>query len=191
MTFEKGNAIRHGDVTWDDLSVPLSSINTGGVNAPDFLQWRDDGSGSVGVYAYAFSHTAEEEVFFEAQLPHGYVEGTEIEPHIHAILTSDADAGETVRFGLEYTWSNVNDVFPATTIIYADRTLTDEDVANKQLIIGFEPDIEEAGMRISAMLSCRLFRDVATDTYAHDVVVLELDFHYRADERGSEQTFIK
>lgn len=176
---------------WTDLRVPLSSSKTGGAKEPDFDKWLDNGAGSQGVYAYLFDAIQEQEVFFDAQLPHSYREGSELRPHLHYVLPVAPTAGQTLRFGLEYTYSNVNGVFPATTIIYATETFTGAETANTQYIAGFDPDIVDATIKVSAMFSCRLFRDATVDTYAFDAAVLEFDFHYQSDALGSPAEYVK
>ena len=179
------------DDAWDDLRVPLSSTKPGATKIPGFAQWRDNGAGSTGVFAHHFDPSTEEQLFFDAQLPHTYKQGSEIRPHLHYVLPSAPTAGQTLKFGLEYTWSNVNGLFPTTEIIYATETFTGDEVANTQYIAGFDPDISESTMKISAMISCRLFRDAADDTYAADAIVLEVDFHYQVDALGSGAEYVK
>ena len=178
---------------WNDLRVPLSATNVGAARQPTFKQWRDDGAGSVpGLYGQVFPHSSEREVFFDAQLPHSYKEGTRIAPHVHfSPLVAPAD-GETVRFGLEYTWANVGGVFPTTTTIYAEYTF-DSDVVYAHLIGGFDPDIDEPTMKVSAMIGGRLFRDAlhVNDTHNEEIVVHEIDFHFLMESFGSEQEFSK
>jgi hypothetical protein len=176
---------------WDDLRVPFNTINTGTPNAPDYAKWRDSGAGSVGVYGYSFSATVREEVFFEAQLPHSYIEGSRIAPHCHFVPLTTPTAGQTVRFGLEYTYANVAGVFPVTQTIYADYTFVEGDAQYQQIIGGFDPDIEDANINVSAMFSCRFFRDATVDSYTGEVVVLEFDFHYQIESFGSISEFSK
>ena len=176
---------------WNDLRVPFNSVKVGPVNPPDFEKWRDDGAGSVGVFGWAFSPTQLQQVFFDTQLPHTYKEGSRLAPHCHFMPTTTPTVGQTVRFGLEYTYSNVFGVSPATSTIYAERTFVEGNAQYQQLIGGFDPDIEDPDMKISAMFSCRFFRDAANDTYNADVIVLEFDFHHLVESFGSINEFSK
>ncbi len=46
--------------------------------------------------------------------------------------------------------------------------------------------ISGAGKKISSMLVCRIFRlTTGDDTYGFDAALLEVDFHYKKDTRGS------
>lgn len=180
---------------WDDLRVPFNSVKVGAVRPPEFVQWRDDGAGSTGLFGWAFSSTAQTQVFFDAQIPHTYKEGSRLAPHCHFVPTTAPTVGQTVRFGLEYSWANVWGTFPTTTTIYAERTFVEgiNDQQYQQMIGGFDPDIEESTMEVSATLSCRFFRDAthANDTYTGDIVVLEFDFHYLVESFGSIEEFSK
>ena len=178
---------------WDDLRVPMNSVSTGSLRPPTSVKWRDNGAGSDGVWGRSFSATQENEVFFDAQLPHTYKEGSRIAPHCHFTTTATPTVGQTVRFGLEYTYSNVGGVFPATTIIYAEHTFETGDAAYQQHIGGFDPDIEDDNLRVSAMISCRFFRDAtnAADTFTGTVIVLEFDFHHLVESFGSIYEFSK
>jgi len=178
---------------WPDLRVPLSTTKVGSTNPPTEVIWRNNGAGSTGISGLRFSATQLNQVFFEAQLPHSYKEGSRIAPHCHFTTVSTPTVGQTVRFGLEYTYSNVGGVFPATTIIYAERTFVTGDAAYQQYIGGFDPDIEDANLTLSAMISARFFRDAAhaNDTYTGTVTVLEVDFHYLTESRGSVFEFSK
>lgn len=176
---------------WDDLRVPLSTAKPGATKVPDFAKWTDNGAGSTGLFAYRFDPTTAEEVFFDAQLPHAYEEGSRIAPHLHYVLPTAPTNGQTLRFGLEYAYANVGGTFANSTIIYATETFTGDEAVKTQYIAGFDPDIEDPDMRVSAMFCCRLFRDAANDTYPYDAVVLEFDFHYQIDALGSVNELAK
>ena len=85
------------------------SLSKGGVNDPNLVQVKDNGSGSTGVYTYQFDNNTEEELFFAAQIPHAWKEGSNIYPHVHWYPTN-TDTGNVI-WGLEYTWANVNGTF--------------------------------------------------------------------------------
>jgi len=190
---------------WDDLRVPLSSIKTGGVKDPTFTNWKTDGAVSRGIYDWHFSHQAvaanEEEVFFDAQLPHGYEEGSDIYFHVHWTPAVSGAAGQFVKFGLEYVWVNKDGTFPAnTTIIYSDASAaaaatTSGDgtlVHGKHYLTEFAL-IDGTGMMISSILSCRFFRNSshANDTLIQNVILFEVDFHFLKDAIGSRERLEK
>jgi len=65
---------------YDDFRISMAAVKIGATKNPGWEKWRDDGAGSTGLYTYTFSPTAEEEVFFEIQMPHTWLEGTPIYP---------------------------------------------------------------------------------------------------------------
>jgi len=175
---------------WDDLRVPVTGITGGGgVKQPGFGKVADDGAGSTGVFTYRYDPDAEEELFFNVQMPHAWAEGTEIFPHIHWMPTSSS-AGNVV-WGLEYTKASIGDAFGDTTILLVTNAAGG--VTNKHQIASWS-SIDMTGNKISTMLVCRLFRDatdVINDTYGADAAALEVDFHYQVNSFGSRQVFIK
>jgi hypothetical protein len=175
---------RLDSVEWEDLRVPLTTTKLAG-NDPSFEVFQDDGGGPAtrGVWAYAFVHNATKEVFFECQIPHSYAEVSNIYPHVHW-APSTADAG-TVRWGLEYTWANIDAAFPTTTIIYVNDDAAG--TAKTHQVASFS-NIAGAGQTISSMLACRLFRDTASgdDDYDYKAFLLEFDFHIQVDSLGSD-----
>ncbi len=174
------------ETVWDDVRVNALSVKLAGIKDPSFTAFMN------GVYSYTFSDQAlainEEEVFFTVQIPHTYKEGTDIECHVHW-TPSDAAAG-TVRWGLEYTWQDINGVFGATTIIYIDDATNSTD--REHLVAPF-PTITGTGYNLSSMLVCRLFRNSshANDNYTNDAFFLEFDVHIEINTLGSRQEFIK
>lgn len=177
------------DPVWDDAEVNLDTARPGATSPPGFEQFRDSGAGSTGVFAYHFSPTQLEEVFFSKQLPHSFRQySAEIRPHIH--WSPKGTNTGTVRWGLEYTVANYDDAFPVTTTIYAQDA--GSGTAYQHQIAVFTA-IPATALEISTILKCRLFRDAAhaNDTYNADAVALSLDFHIEKDSDGSEGEYIK
>ena len=185
-----------GDATqWDDLRVPVTATTRQGSRDPDFTKFKDNGSGSQGVFAYLFNKTTEEELYFIAQMPHSWKQGSAIEAHVHWYPTVNGSAGTDVSWGMEYTWSNVGEVFGNTAIIYGDTNhLSETLVAGKHYITELGA-IDATGKTFSSILVCRVFRDApgagGTDDYDADAGLLEIDFHYQIDSLGSNEEYIK
>ncbi|PIV49317.1 MAG: hypothetical protein COS19_09250, partial [Flavobacteriaceae bacterium CG02_land_8_20_14_3_00_34_13] len=99
---------------WDDLKVPVNATKEGEFKRPDWniflgntlLQWFKDESNADN----------QQELFFNVQMPHAWKEGTDIFPHVHWVPKTTI-TGKAVTWGLEYTWVNVGESFPATTTI--------------------------------------------------------------------------
>jgi hypothetical protein len=175
---------------WEDLRVPMTSTKLGGTKDPGFTVFKTTG-GSQGAFLYWFDNGTEEELYFACQIPHSYKQGSDIYPHIHWIPSSTGTSGQKVSWGLEYTWSNVGSIFGNTNIIYANVTFPADAtlIASKHYMTAL-PTISGSGKTISSMLVCRLFRDAtgagATDSYAADAGLLEIDFHFELDTMGSK-----
>lgn len=192
------------ETVWDDLRVPLTAGKLGLTNPPTWSQYRDNGAASIGVYAYAFSDQAvaanEEELWFQVQLPHNWKEGTDIKPHIHWGIKTAGAANEFVKWGLEYTWANIDGTIGATTIITSNASsaataTTSGDttlVINKHYVTDIGT-ISGTGKTISSMLLCRVFRNSshADDDLAQDAYGFEVDLHHEIDTLGSRQTLVK
>jgi len=184
-------------VVWDDLRVPVTSTKKGGSKDPDFTVAYDDSGGtSQGVFTYFFDKTAEQELYFSAQLPHGYKEGTDIIAHVHWFPVANGASGATVSWGFEYLWTNIGGTSGNTVIIYANDTIQEDAVlaANKHYQTNFAA-LSGTGKTISSMLMCRIFRDAGgtglTDDYDNDAGLLEIDFHYEKDTAGSRTVLTK
>ena len=179
-----------GGTQWNDLRVPFNSAKLGPLNPPSFVQWRDNGAGSTGVFGWEFAGNRLEQVYFDAQLPHGYKEGTPLSPHVHFVFNNAPTVGQTIRFGLEYTAASGNTVYPLTNIIESTYTITAADAQYRHTIVGL-PEIDGTDLLISAMLGCRFYRDGGVDTYTAGLVVSEFDFHFVVESLGSLEPFSK
>lgn len=181
---------RHGYV-WDDLMVPgTAALNnpSAGVRQPSLAKWLDDGAGSPGIYLYQFSNTQEQDVFFAVQMPHSKLENSYVSPHVHWAPTT-AVAAKAVQWGMEYSWQNINGVFPASKIVYALGAT--DNVANKHMLSEFA-DITLAGYSLSSFFVGRLFRDVGVaNNYGAAIVLLGFDLHIRKDTNGSQDEYLK
>lgn len=165
---------------WDDLRVSILGAKLRGNSDPAFVSFRTNGSGSVGVYAYSFSATAEQELFFSVQIPHAWKEDTIIKPHAHWCTSGSATG--SVIWGLEYAIADINEVYGNSTIITSDALAASG--AAYTHYIGALPDIDLTGKDVSAVLICRLFRNATVDTFAGTTFLTDFDFHYLTDTPG-------
>lgn len=173
-----------GDATLeDDLRVPITSTKVGGSKDPGFAKFKDNGSGSQGVFTYVFDATNEEELYFTVQLPHSYKPGSDINAHVHWSPTT-TNTGNIV-WGLEYTWQNIDSTFGNTTLITGTDTADGTAYKHQLQSIG---DISGTGYIESSMLVCRVYRDAdnPADTYDADAALLEIDFHYQVEKFGAD-----
>lgn len=186
----------YGDTTqWEDLRVPVISTKLGGTKDPDFVKVFDDGGTSQGVFTYAFNKNTEEELYFAVQLPHGWMQGSDIKAHVHWFGSTNGGVGTDVCWGLEYTWANIGATFGNTAIIYGDTNDLEEDIVADKHYLTELGSITATNKTFSSMILCRVFRDAAgvggTDDYDYDANLLEIDFHYQIDSLGSNEEYTK
>lgn len=186
-----GTIVMEGAATvWDDLRV---SVDAGSSSAALGYMPGETSGGQIWYFRDA---QGLETLTFQAQLPHGYKEGTDIFPHLH--WTPRTTKAGNIEWNLDYTWVNYDSTtplaFPATTTStvvetggFTERThhITSLTTANAGL--------NGSGKKVSSILICRLWRNSgnAADTYASDAGLLSLDFHYEIDTVGSRLQYIK
>lgn len=193
---EDGSISLVGEATnWEDLRVAASATYASNSAPPVFERILNDGKGSRGVMAFFFEDTEESrkenEVFFEVQIPHQWRSGSGIRPHVHWVPTDNRTTGK-VRWGLEYSWANINERLTNTTIIYGNSREIERGSAGLHVITPL-PEIDGSGKGISSMLLCRLFRESShpDDTYGTWAGFLEFDFHYEVSSLGSREEYVK
>ncbi len=172
-------------LAWDDLRVDANSVKLPSSDPPTWTAYK-------GSLVLAFSDAAaghEEGIYFTVQMPHNYLEGSAIYPHVHFVPQDNT--GGNARWGLTYTWANLNAAFPAEETINVDAACGTTTDAHK---MGTLTAITGTGKTISSMLICRLFRNSshANDTYnGKSVYLLEFDIHYQIDSFGSSSETAK
>jgi hypothetical protein len=179
--------VEYGDGFWDDLRVGLSAARVGASTyLPTWTQIATDGAGSRGVYAYGFSAVNDNEAFFEVQLPHDRKTGSDLEAHVHW-CPNGTDTG-SVSWNLEYTVANIDGTFGNT----ASLTGTDsgDGTAFKHQLCELGT-IDGSSLTLSAVLICRLWRDVSADDLSDLACAVSVDFHYQRDSPGSTEEYTK
>lgn len=176
--------VAKGRYRWADYEVPLTGVKLAGSKDPGFDVFAG------GVRAYAFDPSTLEEVFVTAQVPHDYVEGSDVHPHVH---WSPKTAGTgLVGWGLEYTYAARGSVFPSVGTVYTNTPIPAPPggtlAANGHYLSTFGA-LPGSALTISWVLLGRLFRDATgagtADTYAADVFGLSFDIHYLSTGDGS------
>jgi hypothetical protein len=193
-----GTIVLEGAATvWDDFLVNPDATSKGGSNAPTWGTRfkRDSGNTSQGVFLWMFSSSTEQEVYFTVQLPHKYKVGTNLLPHVHWTTVTGTPSGTDVVWGLEYTVVPIGGNSPTTTILTANSLIGSigTPLGTGQHLITSLGSISGAGIGISTILVCRLYRAASngSDTFANEVGLLSMDFHYEIDTEGSRSEFTK
>lgn len=167
---------------WDDQQINISSVKLPGAGAPSWTLYK-------GTYVLVFSDSADEIIYFTAELAHGYREATNIEFHIH-LAYPDNNAGDT-QWIFTYSWANVGAMFPAETGVSA--TIASPTTADYHQLAEIENSINGAGKTISSVLLCSLKREGTSekDTYGSAVYLVALDFHIQINSLGSRTELAK
>lgn len=175
-----------GDITllypqWEDLRFPAAGINPPGAASDPA---RDTGDGRL-----SFSASATNIIAIQVQMPHDWLPGSAIEPHIHWSPT-DNNAGN-VYWRLEYKIANISEAFPGS--FTPINTLAAASGTNDMHQIHDAGSISMSGKTISCMILILLSRigGDGTDTYAGAAKLNEFDIHYQRNSFGSKQELIK
>ena len=129
-------------------------------------------------------------VDFIFQMPHSWVEGSTIYPHVHVLQAQ----GTQACFQLQYKWYNVGQENPSSWTVYDMDTYAITTTFNnpRHNIITGAAGISGTGKTISSILKIRLWRDsAAKDTYSGDILADQFDIHIQIDGFGSETEFNK
>lgn len=192
-TFGSDGKLVNNNTVWDDLRVPINAVKLQGSNDPTFVQFADDsGLGdtgtSTGVYVYSFSASSTNEVFFNMQMPHAWLEGSAIKMHVHwaPATTNTGDC----RWALEYNKAIVAGTYAGTTTIYVNDAA--DGTVGKHQIAAFA-DISMTSDTLSTMIICRLYREGgdAADTFTGAAYFLGVDAHIEFDSMGSQAEYSK
>lgn len=171
--------IEHTSVPrWTDLTFPFTQTRVGANLKPDF--------DFTNIGLLFPQNDTSEIVYITVQMPHGYKEGTPINPHIHAIQK----ANQAVRFDMDYKWYNVGDTEPVS---WTKHIINQYEIpytsGNLSQIIEGASMIDGTGKKISSILKIKLFRN--DNTYTGDFFADQFDIHYQVDAYGSEDEYVK
>ena len=164
---------------WDDLRFPAQGINPAGLAAPPTVD------ATVYPGTLLFPTSIPTIIAGVAQMPHGWVLGSTVHPHVHWAKTTSA-AGAVV-WEFRYVAVNIRGVIGAYSNWEAcTYTVPDENTANKHSLADWSY-LDMTGLVESAMILWQVRRNTAAtaDTYAADARLLEFDIHYRSNRLGS------
>jgi hypothetical protein len=175
-----------GDATtFDDLRISATMGTKPASNPPALKAFGPSGN----LQGWAFDKTTNQQIFFEAQLPHTWKLGSTIYPHVH---WSPSDTGTGVCiWKLEYSWANDSAAFGAPTTITASQAGSGTAWQHQRIAFESNAGIAGTGKTLSSILMCRLYRDAATDAYDNDAFLISFDIHYEIDGFGSDEEAVK
>jgi len=143
-----------------------------------------------GIKKYHFDDGSTEELYASIEAPTEYIEGSDVYVVANWVVKS-AGSG-VVRWGVEFTFADVDEVFPAPTTYYVNAQTPG--VANQHsrtTIFTIEPPQGTALLHAAAGI--RFFRDGgnAADTYVGDAVLLNVGFDFLVDDIGAVSRTVK
>ena len=165
------------ETIWEDLRFPATVLKTQGAsNIPDFENLQDD------LYTYAFDADTMEQAYLTMQLPHSRKDNSDLKAHFH--WTNLEFAPANVIWCMEYSCSNINDVFPNSKYSCVS-----------QGAYPFMPRHQMTGeiiipnnLTASSMCMVRIFRNATQteDNFGYDAYLLEFDIHYQVEKLGEK-----
>lgn len=180
------SCVMAGKTTYvNDVVSPLLIAKVG-TNAPTFDQTQ---------YAYRFAHAvtnnSEQSVYIAFQLPHTYVDGTNMSCHIHAYPATNGLNTTVSSWSLSYRWYNYNASTNFTNVTATKLTQNfTMGTAYLERLFSF-PTINGAGKNYSSTFVGELKRNTA-ENYTDDVYVDFFDCHIQNEildvDRGRPMT---
>jgi hypothetical protein len=166
---------------WDDLRFPAQGINPPGAASDPVV--------STATGLLEFSGTADNIICGVAQMPHAWIPGTSIRPHMH--LRFPTPAAANTRWKLEYDVADSANPFVNNYGTYSNGgTITVANPADvKREVLSSFATLPMDGLSESAVIAWKITRLAATDAADTDTsaaVLLEFDIHYQANKIGTQ-----
>lgn len=164
---------------WDDLRFPAEELGRPASNSAQL----NDAYFSGQVLDFT-SGNKDQTVQFNAQMPHGWQEETDVDLHLHA--TGSADVTGTVQWVGTYTWASIDASIETETEFSATSDIS---VGNDWHMLMDLADLTAPDKYFSSMIIMSVTRQATSDsdTYAGDVHLMEVDIHYINDTIGSRE----
>ena len=170
---------------WEDLWLGFESSKIPGANFPTWAAFM----GNTNAYRFAVNDYLEPDA---TEIQHGYLEGSNIEIHVHWVTNGLELVDKYVRWEVEYTLANTNpatgigDAFPATTVVSAETTIP-ANTPDRTNMYTSVVTVVAAALNIGAIVKMRVRRIAATGGAAPavDPFGLMAGVHIECDTVGS------
>ena len=161
------------DITQEDLRFPATLVRQGLTSKPDF--------DTTDVVLLFPQNDTTEIAYINAEMPHAWLAGSTIYPHVHIIQ----EANQQAVFKMDYRWYNIGDTVPASWTTYTMNTYSTTYTSGSihQLLYG-SSGISGTGKTESSVLQIKLYRD--DNVYTGDVKLIEFDIHYYVEKFGKD-----
>lgn len=160
---------------WEDLRFPASGFNPAGSTAPPTV------STSNGLLV--FSGVADNIIGGVAQMPHSWLEGSAVRPHLHLRYPAPS-AGAVSQWSFEYDIANPGEDFSGSLVTLSTVSVAAPSTSRRHVKVPFG-EIQMAGYRVSATIMWQITRLGASDADATSIDLMEFDIHYQIDSNGS------
>ena len=166
---------------WDDLRFPAQSINPAGTTEPAALDTTETGFPGT----LLFSGSKDCLIAGVAQIPHAWLRGSYMVPHIHWSKPTPSSLTVSWEFYVRFL-GNVGDAAtawdgPRGGVLVAGN----QGAADAHLLTTFGTLTMTNVYQESFMLSWRIYRRGTTDADNSDVRLYEFDIHYQRGKAGT------
>lgn len=167
----------------NDMATDINQLRPGAATPPTLAKVIDNGAGSLGVSLTRFAVGDGAQVVF--QLSHGWVEGSQIFPHVHWMPDTGLVAGETVSWDMEYFWLNRFGVLQATSqIVSTVFTAPAGGLAAKNHQESDFPALYSPDKTLSSIIGAILTRGAGTYSNLSTIWLLGFDIHIGINKLG-------
>jgi hypothetical protein len=167
---------------WDDLRFPVVGINpTGAASDPTIDNVLADYPGTL-----LFSGTTENIISVIVQLPHGWMEKTELRPHLHWSKPTGSSSVVDWRLYTRFIGNPGDTPGAWSSAEVGTITKGDQTVSNQPLVSAF-PAINTIGLpvRASTFFMFRIHRLGNSDAESNAVRLFEFDVHVQYGSAGT------
>jgi hypothetical protein len=161
---------------WDDLRFPAAAVNPPGAESDPGRDLTDG--------TFLFDATATEVLFFGAQLPHGWVSGTELRAHVHWCKTTSASGAVVWKW--RYRLAAPGKVLSAwSDLATAELVISDGNTAEQHALSAFPAITVHATPSAMLLIELERIGGDSGDTYGADAKLMEFDIHVQCDALGT------
>ncbi len=181
---------------WDDLVIDLTTAK-GGLLGECTLATipiavpAGRSAANAGLFALRFDDGDDDDLVCSFQMPHGWVAGSLVHPHIHLMLAADNAAIATAVMEFEYALKPPTGGVGATQSVIVTKLISVPVAsAGYMLMPDFGP-VTMTGYGLSTCIPSRYARLAAssTDTLNAHVFAISADVHYQRNRLGSNQEY--
>jgi hypothetical protein len=160
---------------YKNLSLNIEALNIPATQSPNWVSYKD---AQVLEFSDQSVEVNEEKIYFSVKIPRAYKESSDIYFNIHWI--GENDTVGVVRWGIKYSWANIGEEFP-------DSTLLTVNSANTGLHTRVQLQVDGTDKLQPSVLIGQLFRNSShvDDDYSNAYLVM-FDVVYQVERLGTD-----